>query len=113
MENGKIGRSDGKTEHIYEAVRIIGTWEGPFRRTNPSTGKRGRKYMRAFVRPMGTDNEAQECILQASGAMSDVLVNIELRKHSTGEPFLCAWLAPGNRSGAQANQDWETTGSNR
>lgn len=107
MQTDMMNR-DGKSETVLERIKIYGTFDGPFRRTNPHTGKRGRKYMQAFARPCGTDNEPMEIILQsnyARGHAGFVVVDAEIRRHSDGKQFLCAYLAIHNT--APVNQEWE------
>lgn len=101
---------DGKSVAVLPRLRIYGQWEGPFRRANPLTGKRGWKYFRAMARPMGSDNQPMEILLQSSFCRTHAeycTVDAEIRKHSDGSEFICAYLAPGNTVEIPGQQDWE------
>lgn len=99
---------DGKSAWTQDRVRVIGRFEGPFRRTDPMTGKRGRKFLRAMVRMAGTDNVPMEMILQTNRRMeaTAVIVEMELRHHSDGREFLNAYPCLNQRH--PANSVFET-----
>lgn len=100
---------DGKSDWTQDRVRVIGRWNGPFRRTNPRTGKRGMRYFTARVKMAATDNEPIEMILHASPREKEslsIIVSVEQRTHSTGEKFLSAY--PAEHQAGPANIVYET-----